>query len=224
MSIVGVGGMQLSELVKLLFESPFAVKKDGVRTPLPTLMTDVKPPSETRYILEMSKYLNVPVEICVYRSVAKIPGNINRQIIRVTRNIFDEILDEEVREKRAWTYAINSAQLNFRDFSRFSICCGAFKLEALDQIEKVIEECIASIKHREDLLERFKRHILASKSMIDLTGNEVCNGAINDLGHHQRIIPLSETSNDFESVTMDDVRNLLPWLQSEKRWTLITRP
>ncbi|MBI4709103.1 MAG: insulinase family protein [Candidatus Portnoybacteria bacterium] len=224
MSIVGVGGMQLQELVELISESPFAKSKKGLRTLLPIPATDLALPSETRYVFEISKHINTPLEVGAYRSVAKIPGNINDQVIHILREMFDKVLNEEVRERRAWAYAIDSSQHNFRHFYEFSINCGALALKALDDIEEVIEVRIASIEDREDLFERVKRRRLASNFMIDPTGKGVCDGALDDLADHHRIISLAEIGEDKERVTMDDVRNALQWLRPERRWTLITRP
>lgn len=224
MSVVGVGGMKLSELVELLSESPFTIGKKGARTPLPTPATDVALPSETRYVFEVSKHITVPIEVGAYRSVAKIPGNINGRVIRIMEEMFNKVLDEEVRERRAWAYAINSSRYNFRHFYEFSINCGALALKAIDDIEEVIEVCIASMGDREDLFEQSKRRALASNFMIDPTGKGICDGALDDLAEDQRIISLAEIGNDLERVTMSDVLNLLQWLRPERRWTLITRP
>lgn len=224
MSIVCVGGMQLPEIIKLLSESPFAMRKEGVRTPLPIPVIDVTPPSETRCVIKASEYVDPAIEIGIYRSVVKIPGNINSQVIRVAKNILNNVLNEEVREKRAWAYAIGSSRTNFRHFYSLSIGCDGIALEALDQIEKVIEICIASIGNREDLFEQIKRSILMSEFMFDPTGSSVRDGALHDLAYHQRIVPLSETSDDLKRVTMNDVQNLLPWLQQERRWTCLLRP
>jgi len=224
MSIVGVGGMQLSELIDLLSESPFAAKKNGERTPFPKPVTEVGPPSETRYVFEASQLINVPLEVGNYRSVAKIPGNINGRIISLMEDMFNEVLFEEVREQRAWAYAVNSSRHNFRHFYEFSINCNAFALKAIDEIEEVIEICIASITNREDLFEKVKHRALASNFMIDPTGKGVCGNALDDLVEDQRIVSLAEIGNDFERVTMDDVLNSLHWLRPEQRWTLITRP
>lgn len=224
MSIVGVGGMQLSELVELLSESPFAISKKGVRTPLPTPATDFALPSETRHIFEVSKHVTVPIEVGAYRSVAKIPGNINRQVIRIMEEMFNVVLFEEVRERRGWAYDINSSRHNFRHFYEFLINCGALALKAIDDIEEVIEVCIASMADREDLFEQAKRRALARNFMIDPTGEGICNGALDDLAEDQRIISLAEIGDDLEGVTMTDVRNALQWLRPERRWTLITRP
>lgn len=224
MSIVGVGGMQLSELVELLSESPFATSKKGARTPLPTPATDVASPSETRHIFEVSKHITVPIEVGAYRSVAKIPGNINGRVIRIMEEMFNEMLFEEVRERRAWAYAIDSSRHNFRHFYEFSINCSALALKAINDVEDVIEVCIASMADREDLFEQAKRRALASNFMTDPTGKGICNGALDDLAKNQRIISLKEIGDDFERVTMSDVRDVLRWLRPERRWTLIMRP
>ena len=223
-SIVGVGGMQLSELVELLSESPFTVSKKGARTPLPTPATDVAPPLETRHVFEFSKHIAVPIEVGTYQSVAKIPGNINGHVIRIMKEMFNEVLFEEVRERRAWAYAINSSRHNFRHFYEFSINCGALALKAIDDIEEVIEVCVASMTDREDLFEQAKRRALASNFMTDTTGKGICDGALDDLAEDQRIISLKEIGNDLEHVTMGDVRSVLQWLRPERRWTLIMRP
>jgi len=224
MSVVGVGGVTLAELVKLLSESPFTTSKKGVRTPLPTPVTDVALPVENRYVFEVSKYITMPIEVGAYRSVAKIPGNINGQVIRIMKEMFDEALNEEVRERRAWAYAIDSSRYNFRHFYEFSINCGALALKAIDDIEQIIEVCIASMGDREDLFKQTKRRALASNFMTDPTGKGICDGALDDLAEDQRIISLGEIGNDLEQVTMSDVRNSLQWLLPDRRWTLITRP
>jgi predicted Zn-dependent peptidase len=223
-SIVGVGGMALSELVELLSDSPFAAFKKGVRTPVPTPASDVGLPSETRHVLEMSKHITLPVEVGSYRSVAKIPCNMNARVIQVMAEMFDEVLNEEVRERLAWAYAINSSGHNFRHFHEVAIDCAALALQGLSQIEEVVEVCIVSMSDREDLFTHAKRRALASNLMIDSTGKGICNGALNDLGDDQRITSLAEYGKDIERVTMGDVRDLLHWLRPERRWTVITKP
>lgn len=223
-SVVGVGGMTLSELVRLLSQSPFATNKKGARIPFPSPVADVALPLETRYVFETSKHIIGPIEVGAYQSFAKMPGNVNVWAIRVLREILNEVLNEEVREKRAWTYAIDSSRQNFRHFYEFSINCGALALKALDDIEEVVEICIASVGDHEDLFEQAKRHALASNLMIDPTGRDICEGALDDLADEQRIISLAECSNGMGRVTMSDIRNLLQWLRPERRWTLIMRP
>ncbi len=224
MSIICVGGMKLQELIELLSESPFMTSKQGIRTPLPTPTTDVALPSETHRVIEMSKYVNLHFNTCAYRSVAKIPGVFNKRTVGVVKKMLDEVLNEEVREQRAWTYGIHCSRYDFRHFHKFSINCDSLALRALDEIEERIEFCITSIGNHGDLLERIKRRDLASDFMIDTTGKNICRGALDDLARYQRIVSNAEARNDLERVTMSDIQALLQWLRTERRWTLIVRP
>jgi len=224
MSVVGVGAMRLTELVELLSESPFATRKEGKRTQLPVPVADIALPLENRYVLEASKYVNPPIQVGAYQSSAKIPGNINGCVIRIMRKMLDEVLNEEVRERRAWAYAVGSSQHDFRHFYKFSIDCAALALKAIDNIEEVMEACVASMSDREDLFEHVKRRALANSFMIDSTGKGICEGSLEDLADRQRIISLKEIKEDLERVTMSDIVNALQWLRPERRWTVITKP
>ena len=226
-SIVGVGGMKLLELVKLLSKSPFAINKKGARAPIPSSVTDFALLPENRHVLEMSEYVNTAttlIEVGAYRSVTKIPGDVNVFAIILLIKIFNRILDEEVRDQRAWAYSIDSSYRSFRHFYQFSINCNALAIKALDEIEEVVETCIASIGNREDLFEQAKGQALARNFVVDESGKDICDNALDDLARYQRIVPLAEDAKNIERVTMTDIRNLLKWLQPERRWTLITKP
>lgn len=224
MSIVGVGGATLSELVGMLSQSPFAINKEGVRTQLPDPVVNVAPLSETRYVFEMSKYVTDSMIVGSYGSVAKIPGDISIVAIMTLQQMLNEILNEEVRERRAWAYNIDTSYQYYHIFYEFSINCNGLALKAFNEIEDVIEVCIASITDREDLFRQVKRRGLASCLMLDPTGKSVRDRALDELADHQRIISLAEYIRDAEQMTFDDVRDLLQWFKPERRWTLIVRP
>jgi predicted Zn-dependent peptidase len=226
MSIVAVGGKTLPELVRLIPGTPLMAEKKGERTPFPAVTTHVGLPSEIRYVFRLSEHLRTEglIEVGEYRSVARVPGSINSQIVRVASNMLYNVLTEEVRERRAWTYGINSSGHNFRRFHEVSINCGAFTLKAIDKIERVIEACIASIENREDLFEQVKRRVLAEAFIADQSGSSVCGEAADDLIYNQRIISTKEYGDELKKVTMGDIRDFLQWLRPERRWTLIVNP
>lgn len=225
-SIVGVGGLKLPELADLLLKSPFAVKKKGSRAPVLAPIADASLPFEARHIFEMSKHMATAsqFEVGAYQSFARMPGNANIHTIQIMRQMFNEILNNEVREQRAWAYAIESFCHNFLSFHQFLIECNALAIKALDEIDEVVEACIASMSEREDLFERVKRQILSRTLMADPNGQGLCGCAIEDLVQYQRIISFAEYREDIKRITMSDVRSLLQYLRPERRWTLITKP
>lgn len=225
MSIVGVGGVKLDELVTLLSESPFAISKPGNRTSLPMPIGKMKPPLENHYVFEYSKVATMPepVKVGSYRSAAVIPIKAD-PAIRILSRMLNEVLDDQVRQERAWTYHIGVAWCNHRYFYEFAINCESFNLEALDTIEDVIEACIASITDQEDLFVQAKRHAIADIQMWDGGGRGVQQAAADKLSLFGRIISLTEFGKQIEAVEMSNVRELLSWLRPERRWTLIKKP
>lgn len=225
-SIVAVGGLILQEVVQLLSQSPFAISKQGLRTPLPEPVTEIAPPIENRYIFQLSNHILMPtpLEVGEYRSFAAIPGNISVYALNLFCDMFDEVLMDEIRENRAWTYHIKSSYSNYRGFYEFSIHCAALAVKALYEIETLIEICIASMNDRQDLFEKAKRSALASNLMLDSTGSGVCDVALSDLAIWQKIVSLAEYSENIKEVTMDDICHLVKRLKPERRWTLITQP
>lgn len=224
MSVVCVGGMNAVELWDVFDGSPFSMDKKGERTPMPERIKSFDPPSENRHIFEISQYVSSPIEVGSYRTVARIPGNLDENAVRIMDMMFSRWLHEEVRERRALTYNIDSNRINYRQFHQFSIDCPAVALRGMGEIEEIIEQCIVSMADREDLFEQAKARILARSRIIDLTGREVCEEALEDLAYGYQIDSVTETMGEISRTRMDSVRSILKWLRPELRWTLISRP
>lgn len=224
-SIVCVGGMKLTDIMQLLSKGQFSMDIKGTRNPLPNFVGNIEPPSENRYLFEVSKHLStdIPMVTCSYRSVTVIPKEA-RSALNILKSMLSEILDDEVRQSRAWTYDINTRFCNRRQFYEFAINCDSLKLEGLETIEGIIEACIASLVDREDLFLQEKRRYIVNNQMVDLNGKKVCSDALDDLAIYHRIISLEERIKSFEATIMDDVRDLLYWLRPERRWTIIRKP
>ncbi len=224
MSIVGVGGLPFAQLVELVSRSPFGETREGSRTVQPAPLADIVPPSEARVVLNASDFSKQPLDVGGYESTAKLPGTIGTQLIRVVDSMLTVVLNEEVREKRAWTYAIASERYNHGPFYELSIECRALALSAMGSIEEVIESCVDSLGGKEELFEQIVRRARANLSLADLTGIGLCDEALKDLTYHRRIITLEEVDKELERITMADVRSVAPLLQAQRRWSLIIKP
>ena len=220
MSIVCVGGMALSQIVEILSKSIFAIEKDGKRTPYPTPVIDSNSPKKVKCQSEvLMSLVGVFRKDAYYLSQAKDPSSISVSSLNVVRIMLNKVLHEEVREKRAWTYSISASFYNLRCFYEFSIHCNALKRVSVKDINDVIEGCIAGLSSREDLLDEAKRRVTISNTMVDLSGKVVCDSALSNLATYYRIRTLTEINNEINSVTMEDVREVLKWLTPECRWT-----
>jgi predicted Zn-dependent peptidase len=226
MSVVGVGGLKLSELVKLLSESPFAVNKEGRRMQQPNRVTNIAPPTENRYVFELSEHMKTvrPFDIGGYKSVTIVPTPQSTVAMQLLSEMLNQALTDEVRKHHAWTYDIHARYEDLRHFYELEIQCDKLEPRALEGIESVVEKCIDSMTQREDLFERQKQSALAGQFMTDASGRGLCDEVLNDLALHQHIITITDYVKLLESTTMDDVRSLLPWLRPGRRWNLITKP
>ena len=226
MSIVCVGGLNIEQVVEAIQQSPFGMDKPGKRVPLPTSFLDFPLPKETRYLHDHSKYSKKGNErnSCGYYSIARVPNNVGTVAPYLLKMILYRILFDELREKRAWTYAVKVSLLNMRHFSQVSISCNSFEVEALDDIEAVIEECILSVASMDNFFERLKNQNLVNVTQFDLTGEQLCKRVFDQLIFHDRIIKSSEIMSEMKAVTMGEVVSLLKWLKPERRWTMISRP
>ncbi|MFC1609266.1 M16 family metallopeptidase [Patescibacteria group bacterium] len=222
-SIVGVGGLSISDLTDLVLDSPFSQEKVGSRTPLPEQMENVGRSLEEGYCFSMSEKYQVSFEVGLYRSFAKIPGNVNRQVLIIMEKMLDDILFREIREKRSWAYDACSRWSRFAEFFEFSIDCGGLSLEAFDDIEGTVRHCIESLDDVH-LFERKKLFEVNNITLFDLNAQQLCRNSISDLYRYGRIVSMDEYRKSIECVTLNDVRDLTRWIAPEMRWTLIAKP
>ena len=225
-SVVGVGGLKIAELVEMLSDSPFAICKEGRKTTLIKSVKRITPPLVNRKVFPLSKYIssNTPLDVCSYQSVAKVPGFFSEQIMALSALMLNAVLNDELREKRTWTYAISSCFCRLGGFYEFQVNCSEFSVSVIDKIEEVIEDCIGSIKSQQELFERVKRSMIRRNLMADLTAEDLCGEAIEDLTYFHRIVSLTEVGKILEDITMRDICDVFQYLTPEKRLTILMRP
>jgi predicted Zn-dependent peptidase len=223
-SIVGVGGMKLGELVEYISESPFSKEKKGSRNPIPSPMTKVTPPLENRCTYESSKFFKTPVNVASFDSTAKIPGNISFHAVMILKEMLNLMLYEEIRGKHGWNYSSSISLGDYRHFLIFSISSGVIKPENIEEVERIIESCITLAGEKENLFDQTKRQSLARNLILDKKGSEVTESSLTDLSSYQRIISISEINRDIEKLTFSNIKDILKWLTPEFRWTLIIKP
>ena len=216
-SMVAVGGMEPDELFRLASESLLAAKKPGARIPQVQPAQTVEAPLHT-YCVQKSKD-----SACSYRTVALVPGNAYVKI-EVLCKMLGKILDQEVRQKRQWTYAAGCGCYDFRHFHGFAAHCSDLAEENLPDMELLVNDCINRLHEAADLFEKIRNSLIKENGMRDWGIKALRNGAMQDLENFQRIITLSEYGRMLQTMTIDDIRGLLPWICPERRWTLICKP
>jgi predicted Zn-dependent peptidase len=226
MQIVCVGSLAIGELVQFLEASPFGKSKPGSRQPMPVPLHVVNPPSENRCVLEFSKHFGNQhgMDAAAYTTVAVLPGTLSNETVRLAVAMLGDVLHEEIRQKRAWTYGIGVSRYFSQEFYEVEIGCRSLSLGAVDEIESVVSECIESLQHQQDLFEEIKEERCARFEMADLTASDVRSGAIADLCVKQRISSNMEDHSHLLAVNLDDMRKVIEYLRPERRWTFLRVP
>jgi len=226
MSIVAVGGLKFSEVKKLISESPFGSAGKGFRNRLSEKVTDFPPLSDQGGQMVFSQHviLAKPRESGAYESHARFSGDANWMIIRMLSRMLDDVLTEEIRSKRGWTYHIGTEWSNFRGFYDLEIECRDLEVGSLGEIRDVVEVSIASLFDRQDLFEKLKKRWLASLRVTDISGQKVRDETIDDLNNYGRIITLAEMLDKVEQLDFSEVRKTLGQMKPELRWTLVVEP
>lgn len=222
-SVVAVGGLSLDEVIRIISESPFSMKKVGQRNPPIVPLSELALPLENRYEVDLSEHLKTVAKNGIYSSVARIPMSISPAALSLASMVLDKLLRRELREKRAWTYHASSDWINYRCCYQFNVSCDAFVVSALNEIEAVVNDCIAAIDNNE-LVEEMRTRKLAKFLMMDVSGDDVCDDAMDDVGRFDKIVSVKERMASYQVITMEDIREVLSYLRPERRWTAISHP
>lgn len=224
MSIIGVGGMSLDEVVQLVSDSPFAGLKVGQRALRDPPIEEFAPLVERQKIYRMSDYVKVQLSTASYYGSNRIPVRFDVLLLDIVSRILNRILYKTVRKELGWTYDIGSEIWSRSVVRELRIDCGSLDVVGIHQLEGVIESSIASISGREDLFEEQKHCALARRGFSDENCDSTADGADSMLCRYGRIVTLAEERERIERFTMRDVEALLPYLASEKRFTRIITP
>ena len=137
--------------------------------------------------------------------------------------VLEDVLFKEIRQKRGWTYGFSVTWENFKEAYEFHIQ-GAFPWDGLEVIEDLVDECIAQAGRSDDLIShRIKASVMRYR-IVDLNGNVIVGGAIDDLRLQQRVVSIKEEGEAAAAVTVEDVRAILQTLSRDRRYTSIANP
>lgn len=229
MSVISVGGMELSDVIQLISESPFGIRKPGVRMPCCGPLTDISAPAEIRCVYEASEHVasssgSAALTVGGYESTAVLPSNVEPRVFQLILEWLGAAVHGQVRNQYGWSYETLVSGFSFQGFRLISIECNALALEGLGRIEAVVDECIETIGSCEEDFNHLKRRAFARIPMVDITGWDYCMSALVHLGLENRLPSLHKECDALRRVTIDDVRAALQWLRPERRWTLIVKP
>ncbi len=226
MSLVALGGLAIPEIVKMISENGFGLIKTGAVVPLPRPVTSIAPPKTNLYTFKFSEEIGTGTSLNAsgYETTTVIPGNFSYREIILLRNMLQERLFKEIRERRKLAYRVDVSWQNLLYFYYLNINCPGLAWSAMDSIADLIDKEIDKIGDEEKLFQKVKNNRLRSLRMQDLSGDEVLDEVLDDLQDSRKITTLTESVDRYAEITLDDIRQILPFLRRRRRWSVILRP
>lgn len=216
MSFVIVGGIQTEDIISDLAESPFGEKKLGCRNKIPAVFKDLPIPSFNKREVTLP-YESGQIE---YETTWAFPYDFSHYAMMVFKDVLNQILFDEIRDKRGISYSIGVGSDNFQDIFECTIA-GNIKKEAINEINDLVNLCISVVPDRLDLFHRMSQSALQSCLMIDLSGISLKKVCSDSLERYHRIINIKEVIDSLNKVRKEDMAEASKILCPERQYSLI---
>ncbi len=223
MSLVIMGGLPLKEVLRLLKKSPFGIKKEGKRTPIPNSLKVLPLPILQSRRIKLSDYTTFKTDQTEYRASWAFPTTLPTAALRVFCKMLDTILLEEIRMKRGLAYSIRSDYASFQDVRSFGIS-GRVKPDATDTIDSLVHHCIEMVMRRRALFTRKQMSVTKSCLMTDLSGTDLVDNTADDLEWRHRVLPLQEMWEKLHAVRFTQMKEAVDLLSPKRQYTQIICP
>ena len=214
-SIVALGGMKKQKIISLLTDNGFDIFKEGKENPLLIPISKISPPTENLY-----EYI-IPNKGAGYFSYVAIPGVISPFALIILNNMVGNALMNKLRWKKNFIYGIRTQIRTNSDIQEFYISAKGFPnnqiKEIMDLIEITLQEAINVILFRKI------RKILCAPNLIDVSGSNVFQSAMDNIGDTRKIFSLKEGNENFKKVTFSDIKEAAQYLLPENRFTMIRK-
>jgi predicted Zn-dependent peptidase len=222
-SIVAVGGVELTQFVAALQASPFGATKAGARVPLPPSLSAVGCPGDLRLDYNASDMMLQKPNQSGIEIQAALPNIVSREVVARASDVLREVLMREIREKRSWTYDCDVDWTRFPEAYEMSVTI-KFPWEHIDAVEALVDACVANASESVDVIERHIRRSCLAYKIQDPNGRRVVEASCDELAEFGRVRTVAEDTQASASVTVEQVQWVLQSLTSERRLTGLLRP
>ncbi|MFZ1987472.1 MAG: pitrilysin family protein [Minisyncoccia bacterium] len=224
MTIITCGGLSLRQVAHLIQESPFGLLKNGMARQTFTPATTHHVPSETRHVVDLKEYRSADTRVGAYLSESVLPGIVKKSAVQLFSTLLSEVLFEEIRLKRAWTYSVYSEWHPVCGLYSFIISAEGLVPEAMTSIEEVVENSILRVTEDDATFKKYRGAVRAQVQMLDIPGHEVSYNTMMELAAFGKIPNIERALLGIETVTLDNMKEIACMLAPRLRYTQLSLP
>ncbi len=234
-SIVSCGNISFEIIKKIISESVFGKNTEQGDVALENihnndnLLKKVSQPFEHeenifRYCLSDLIKSEIKMISCRYESYALFPGDTDPRLMSLLNKMLSRALLQNIREKENKTYSIN-ANSDFNSESKWiSIHCESFDVDFYDKMINAVIQVVESLIDNEDLFLYAVRSEKNAILMSDITNSTIVKQASIELSLYGKILLTKDDLDFCDTVTIEDVNNLLKNLKGKYMYHVLVKP
>ncbi|HRH30690.1 MAG TPA: insulinase family protein [Candidatus Paceibacterota bacterium] len=229
MNIVSCGNLDFNEMKEIVLNSVF-----GEATPLSgisikknneVLLQPFKHTENTfNYSFSEITKSETKLTSCGYNAYALLPYDTEKPAGLILSRMLSEALFSEIREKQNKTYDIHAEHRFDKEANYISINCKSFESKFYGEIIDSILNVIDTLEDNEEL---FLSAINKGRNIIfmnEASSSTVVNGASEEIALYGRIVKWSEFLDFYDSVSMNDINNLLKYVKGNYLFHVLSKP
>ncbi len=173
--------------------------------------------------MRQSDFVKHTMDQSHYAGLWAFPANFSWSAWVVFFSMLEELLFEEIREKRGLTYGMRIQLERLHDISKV-IVHGRISHEGATVMNDLVQSCIVQVPLSSELFVRKLTRAVRSESLVDLSGVGVVNHVAHNLIYDQRIITLQESFDSLKKVTFADMIRAAECLSVQRRYSVVAVP
>ncbi len=208
-SIVSYGGLPVQAVIDLIQQSHFGIKKPGVRNMLP------KKTSETPYVAGGRNEFML-TDFVQFKHMQNrdnggfsletlLPGTLSKNAVNFFEDILKKRFNDELREKRQWTYSVSFDRNDWGDVTSFAFGCNLLNQTFLQEAEDLAFQSLESMVHEKEAFLKFKDENIKSIRFHDPNLAMVCKNIVSDIEQQHSFTTLADDIQEIEKVTFEDI-------------------
>lgn len=222
--IVVVGNIKHNDLVNVLADSAFGVKKTGKKLHKERAIKTTKPLVGKTVQIEIKKQFDHNTTNGVVQWQVLTPTGRKPSASQIGMQLLDALLYASLRDKHHLTYGPEIKTIGYIAFDEHLVSSGSISPSKIDLVQQLMEESLEKAIENQHYLEREIKTQIAKLKMKDFNGHGLASWIVDDVLSCRTPQKISDQIEELKSITYDDVRSFLINLLPDKRVTFVIRP
>jgi predicted Zn-dependent peptidase len=222
-TVISVGGYTTEEIINFLKNSPFSIKKEGKRNKPRQKFLEIEKPKTHELNIKASDFTKWTRDYTEFKSHWALPRSYIWEEVKIFFDIFDEFLNNELREKRGLAYYIDICSYDYGNVYEIVV---EIKIDpkATTYTADIIKKCLSMVIERKRDVEFFILCRTEKTKLEDYNVESITESAIADIRDQNIITNLKDTVELYRNVRVERVQEIAQFLLNNGGFTFVLKP